>query len=151
MRSTDRKMSLLNYVVNTVKTHFPELHSFADGLHLLEATQGLYNLLEGMSRAAWRSGPLPFNGNPRAPTMDFLSGSVQNGAAEITLLFLVSKQTLNNDIQSLKKGIDLTKKERDKQPDNFVLFVSFLHRTNVHLKTSFSPDFSNRFCSYSIC
>ena len=40
-------------------------------------------------------------------------------------ILTVSKQTLSNDIQSLKKGIDLTKKERDKQPENFVLFVSF--------------------------
>ncbi|CAB4019867.1 formin CG32138 isoform X1 [Paramuricea clavata] len=78
VRSTDRKMSLLNFVVTTVKTHLPELHSFAQGLDLEDATQ-------------------------------------------------VSKQTLSNDIQSLKKGIDLTKKERDKQTDNFVLF-SFYNR-----------------------
>ena len=45
MRSTDRKMSLLNFVVNTVKTHFPELHSFAQGLQLEDATQGLSPLL----------------------------------------------------------------------------------------------------------
>ena len=56
--------------------------------------------------------------------------------------FLVSKQTLNADIQSLKKGIDLTKTERDKQPNNFILFVSFspvnfiLHRKNAHTSMS---------------
>ncbi len=38
-------MSLLNFVVNTVKTHFPELHSFAQGLQLEDATQGLSHLL----------------------------------------------------------------------------------------------------------
>ena len=43
----------------------------------------------------------------------------------INVCFTVSKQTLNADILSLKKGIDLTKTERDKQPNNFVLFVSF--------------------------
>ena len=45
MRSTDRKMSLLNFVVTTVKTHFPELHSFAQTLNLEDATQGSYPLL----------------------------------------------------------------------------------------------------------
>ena len=45
MRSTDRKMSLLNFVVTTVKTHFPDLHSFAQGLDLGDATQGVYLLL----------------------------------------------------------------------------------------------------------
>ncbi len=55
----------------------------------------------------------------------------------MTLSLLVSKQTLSNDIQSLKKGIDLTKKERDKQPDNFVLFVSFLNGIDANAQTSF--------------
>lgn len=35
-------MSLLNYVVATVNTYFPELHSFAEDLELEEATQGIF-------------------------------------------------------------------------------------------------------------
>ena len=58
----------------------------------------------------------------------------------MTLSLLVSKQTLSNDIQSLKKGIDLTKKERDKQPDNFVLFVSFLNGIDARDQTSFPVE-----------
>lgn len=34
-------------------------------------------------------------------------------------------QTLAADVQGLRKGLDLTKSERDKQPDNFIIFVSF--------------------------
>ena len=36
-------------------------------------------------------------------------------------------QTLAADVQGLRKGLDLTKTERDKQPDNFIIFVSFLY------------------------
>ena len=67
-------------------------------------------------------------------------GSVSNCGAYMTLSLLVSKQTLSNDIQSLKKGIDLTKKERDKQPDNFVLFVSFLNAIDANAQTSFPVE-----------
>lgn len=35
-------------------------------------------------------------------------------------------QTLAADVQGLRKGLDLTKSERDKQPDNFIIFVSFV-------------------------
>ena len=38
----------------------------------------------------------------------------------------VSMQTLAADVQGLRKGLDLTKNERDKQPNNFIVFVSFL-------------------------
>ena len=34
-------------------------------------------------------------------------------------------QTLAADVQGLRKGLDLTKSERDKQPENFIIFVSF--------------------------
>ena len=37
-------------------------------------------------------------------------------------------QTLAADVQGLRKGLDLTKSERDKQPDNFIIFVSFFWR-----------------------
>ena len=40
---------------------------------------------------------------------------------------LVSMQTLAADVQGLRKGLDLTKSERDKQPDNFIIFVSFCY------------------------
>ena len=36
-------------------------------------------------------------------------------------------QTLAADVQGLRKGLDLTKSERDKQPDNFIIFVSFCY------------------------
>ena len=29
------------------------------------------------------------------------------------------------DVQSLRKGLDLTKAEKDRQPKNFIIFVSF--------------------------
>lgn len=37
----------------------------------------------------------------------------------------VSMQTLAADVQGLRKGLDLTKSERDKQPDNFVIFTFY--------------------------
>jgi len=37
----------------------------------------------------------------------------------------VSMQTLVADVQGLRKGLDLTKTERDKQPDNFVIFTFY--------------------------
>lgn len=48
-------------------------------------------------------------------------------------------QTLVADVQGLRKGLDLTKTERDKQPDNFVIFVSF----------SYFPEFF--LDDYNIC
>ena len=42
------------------------------------------------------------------------------------LIFLpVSAQSLGVDVQGLRKGLDLAKAEKDKQPQNFVIFVSF--------------------------
>ena len=35
-------------------------------------------------------------------------------------------QTLAADVQGLRKGLDLAKNERDKQPNNFIIYVSFL-------------------------
>ena len=46
-------------------------------------------------------------------------------------------QTLAADVQGLRKGLDLTKTERDKQPDNFIIFVSFCDVTE--LSTPFVP------------
>ena len=40
-------------------------------------------------------------------------------------------QTLAADVQGLRKGLDLTKTERDKQPDNFIIFVSFCDVTEL--------------------
>lgn len=37
----------------------------------------------------------------------------------------VSMQTLAADVQGLRKGLDLTKSERDKQPDNFIIFTFY--------------------------
>ncbi|KAJ7390170.1 hypothetical protein OS493_026677 [Desmophyllum pertusum] len=37
----------------------------------------------------------------------------------------VSTQTLAADVQGLRKGLDLTKTERDKQPDNFIIFTFY--------------------------
>lgn len=37
----------------------------------------------------------------------------------------VSMQTLSADVQGLRKGLDLTKTERDKQPDNYVIFTFY--------------------------
>ena len=33
--------------------------------------------------------------------------------------------TLRCDVQQLRKGLDITKNEREKQPDNYALHVSF--------------------------
>ena len=40
--------------------------------------------------------------------------------------FSVSLETLAADVQGLRKGLDLTKSERDKQPNNFIVYVSFV-------------------------
>ncbi|KAL9956184.1 hypothetical protein ACROYT_G037628 [Oculina patagonica] len=37
----------------------------------------------------------------------------------------VSMQTLAADVQGLRKGLDLTKSERDRQPDNFIIFTFY--------------------------
>lgn len=37
----------------------------------------------------------------------------------------VSMQTLAADVQGLRKGLDLTKSERDKQPENFIIFTFY--------------------------
>ena len=42
-------------------------------------------------------------------------------------------QTLSADVQGLRKGLDLTKTERDKQPDNYVIFVSFCNVAKLFL------------------
>ena len=34
-------------------------------------------------------------------------------------------QTLAADVQSLRKGLDMTKAEKEKQPNNFIIYVSF--------------------------
>lgn len=51
---------------------------------------------------------------------------------------LVSMQTLAADVQGLRKGLDLTKSERDKQPDNFIIFVSFCYSLKQLVTRSFS-------------
>ena len=38
---------------------------------------------------------------------------------------LVSMETLASDVQHLRKGLDAAKSERDKQPDNYAIHVSF--------------------------
>ena len=142
MRSTDRKMSLLNFVVTTVKTHFPELHSFAHDLQLEDATQGCNTFLSPL--LCFLTSSYQLNLKPCISKVLSCQDETNHGVVKpnslsfclyikmmfikvlYSIFFVVSKQTLNNDIQSLKKGIDLTKKERDKQPDNFVLFVSFI-------------------------
>ena len=40
------------------------------------------------------------------------------------LLILVSMQTLAADVQHLRKGLDIAKSEREKQPDNYAIHVS---------------------------
>lgn len=40
-------------------------------------------------------------------------------------------QTLAADVQGLRKGLDLTKTERDKQPDNYIIFVSLCNVTEL--------------------
>ncbi|XP_048575973.1 formin-like protein isoform X2 [Nematostella vectensis] len=72
-RTTDRRQSFLAYLVQTVRTHFPELSNFDEELSL-------------------------------------------DGASHVSL------QTLAADVQGLRKGLDLTKSERDKQPNNFIIF-----------------------------
>lgn len=37
----------------------------------------------------------------------------------------VSMQTLAQDVQALRKGIDITLYEREKQSQNFVIFISY--------------------------
>lgn len=61
---------------------------------------------------------------------------------------LVSMQTLAADVQGLRKGLDLTKSERDKQPDNFIIFVSIcdlicFHKGSTVALTS-DTDFKGR-------
>ena len=55
---------------------------------------------------------------------------------------LVSMQTLAADVQGLRKGLDLTKSERDKQPDNFIIFVSFCYFPKVTRSFSSVTQFS---------
>ena len=40
-RSTDRKMTLLHYIVYVVETVFPHISTFYDDLHLEDATTGM--------------------------------------------------------------------------------------------------------------
>lgn len=43
----------------------------------------------------------------------------------VCVTFLVSMETLTADVQHLRKGLDVAKSERDKQPENYVIHVSF--------------------------
>ena len=43
----------------------------------------------------------------------------------VLLAILVSMETLASDVQHLRKGLDAAKSERDKQPDNYAIHVSF--------------------------
>lgn len=43
----------------------------------------------------------------------------------LLLAILVSMETLASDVQHLRKGLDAAKSERDKQPDNYAIHVSF--------------------------
>ena len=62
---------------------------------------------------------------------------------------LVSMQTLAADVQGLRKGLDLTKTERDKQADNFIIFVSLCYfpKTIVTKSCSSVSQFSILFFS----
>ena len=41
---------------------------------------------------------------------------------------------LSEDVRNLKKGLEELKSEKEKEPDNFVIFISF-HTCNLQEKT----------------
>ena len=43
-------------------------------------------------------------------------------------------QMLSEDVRNLKKGLEELKSEKEKEPDNFVIFISF-HMCNLREKT----------------
>ena len=43
-------------------------------------------------------------------------------------------QMMSEDVRNLKKGLEELKSEKEKEPDNFVIFISF-YMCNPHKKT----------------
>ena len=60
-------------------------------------------------------------------------------------------ETLRGDVQQLRKGLDITKNEREKQPDNYALHVSFSKKIKLLLTVSrFFKKIGNIFLSVPI-
>jgi len=67
---------------------------------------------------------IPFSVKPRKVVL-YLRVAYSFFYMIISIYFLVSMETLRGDVQQLRKGLDVTKNEREKQPDNYALHVSF--------------------------
>lgn len=84
IKTNDKKMSLLQYLVHMIRVEFPGVHTFYEDIEV-------------------------------QPTLN------------------VSMETLTADVQHLRKGLDVAKSERDKQPENYVIH-NFYNRAMLKIQ-----------------
>jgi len=108
MKSTDRKQTLLHYLVRVIMEKYPELTGFHTELHFLDkaGTGSAHGHHAGGSW--WAAAP---------------AGGVSEPALTPALLALpaVSLDSVLQDVRSLQQGMELTRKEFMRQDDSLVL------------------------------
>ena len=97
-RSQDRKQTFLHYLVDALDKYYPDVGEFTAELNVTRASGGGFTIV-----------------------------CCTLVEAVFVCLCIVSMQTLAQDVQGLRKGIDLTLFEREKQTSNFVLYISLSH------------------------
>lgn len=126
MKSTDRKQTLLHYMVRVINDKYPELTGFHTELHFLDKA--------GTGTGMWlglRATPRPLSSKKGTASdsgswlfLKLLAGRQSLQLSIVLSLPLptqVSLDSMLQDVRSLQQGMELTRKEFMRQDDSQVL------------------------------
>lgn len=131
-KSLNRKQTLLQYITHVVETVYPNVLSFYDDLDIEEACQGndvvplcvlwfvltiIHSVLLSMQSKEQKN-RAGLHGHGKEVQQGTVCGLNAN------FLYAVSMQMLSEDTRNLRKGLEELKFEREKEPDNFIVFIS---------------------------
>ena len=97
---------------------YPNVLSFHEDLNLEEACEGIH---EGTHYSV--------NINYNC-LKEYVSTLGNHSPLHITCA-LVSMETVTEDVEALKQGLKLVEEEQEKEPHNFILFISICHLTII--------------------